>query len=74
MKNIENGHFLHTLLSALSCVLLMAVARGIICSLDSLVFISQVLSCLFSVHCRLSQTDCPGTTMIHKEIDKLVAL
>ena len=29
MKNIENGHFHHTLVSALSCVLLMAVAGGI---------------------------------------------
>ena len=29
MKNIENGHFHHTLLSTLSCVLLMAVGgRG----------------------------------------------
>ena len=29
MKNIENGHFHHTLVFALSCVLLMAVAGGI---------------------------------------------
>ena len=40
MKKIENGNFHHTLVSALSCVLLMVVAGGI-CSLDSL-----VLSCL----------------------------
>ena len=40
MKKIENGNFHHTLVSALSCVLLMAVAGDIserICSLDSLV-------------------------------------
>ena len=29
MKNIENGHFHHTLVSTMSCVLLMAVAGGI---------------------------------------------
>ena len=29
MKNIEIGHFHHTLVSALSCVLLMAVAGSI---------------------------------------------
>ena len=29
MKKIENGNFHHTLVSALSCVLLMAVAGGI---------------------------------------------
>ena len=29
MKNIENGHFHHTLMSDLSCALLMAVAGGI---------------------------------------------
>ena len=29
MKKIENGNFHHTLMSALSCVLLMAVAGGI---------------------------------------------
>ena len=40
MKKIENGNFRHTLLSALSCVLLMALAGVLvsICSLDSLVF------------------------------------
>ena len=39
MKKIENGNFHHTLVSALSCVLLMAVAGVLvsICSLDSLV-------------------------------------
>ena len=40
MKKIKNGNFHHTLVSALSWVLMMAVARGIlvsICSLDSLV-------------------------------------
>ena len=29
LKKIENGNFHHTLVSALSCVLLMAVAGGI---------------------------------------------
>ena len=29
MKNIENAYFHHTLVSAVSCVLLMAVAGGI---------------------------------------------
>ena len=29
MKKIENGNFHHTLVSTLSCVLLMAVAGGI---------------------------------------------
>ena len=43
MKKIENGSFHHTLVSTLSCVLLMAVAGGggvlvSICSLDSLFF------------------------------------
>ena len=39
MKKIENGNFHHTLMSALSCVLLMAMAGVLvsICSLDSLV-------------------------------------
>ena len=39
MKRIENGNFHHTLVSALSCVLLMAVAGVLVskCSLDSLV-------------------------------------
>ena len=37
MKNIENGHCHHTLVCALSCVLLMAVAAGISEHIDSLV-------------------------------------
>ena len=49
MKKIENGNFHHTLLSALSCVLLMAVAGGI-CSLDSLVFsILIMIFCVYSL-------------------------
>ena len=44
MKNIENGHFHHTLFSALICVLVMAVAGVLVgtCSLDKL--------CLFSTY------------------------
>ena len=53
MKNIKNGHFHHTLVSALSCVLMMAVAGGrggggvlvSICSLDSLVSVAFVVLC-----------------------------
>ena len=39
MNNIENGHFHHTVMPALSCVSMMAVAGVLvsICSLDSLV-------------------------------------
>ena len=41
MKKIGNGNFHHTLVSALSCVLLVAVAGVLvsICSLDSLVWV-----------------------------------
>ena len=56
MQNIETGLFQHTLVSALSCVLLMAVAGVLvsICSFDSLVESVSVLLLNFEV-CKFAE-------------------